>query len=120
MNFTGAIQAHTNWKLRLAAQCQAAASNTIDVQALAKDDVCELGKWLYGAGRKLASDPKFKDLVDGHARFHKSAAAIAVSIQQGKKDEALALIQAPDSEFGKLSLRVCKCLMDLRAQHGDS
>jgi hypothetical protein len=120
MNFTGAIQAHSNWKLRLVAQCRGTSSEKIDVQTLAKDNACELGKWIHGLGQQYASDPRFKQLMNLHASFHKSAAIIAQMIGSGKATEAEALIHSPESEFGRLSVGVCSCLMGLRAQYGDA
>src|ERR1022692_4636338 len=110
-NFSSAIQAHTNWKLRLATNCRSASPEKIDVAALAKDDVCALGKWLHGDGRDHASHPRFRELVDAHSAFHRSAAALAALIERGKREEAAALINSRDSEFCKLSLRVVGVLM---------
>ena len=118
-NFSSAIQAHTNWKLRLAANCRIASPEKIDVAALAKDNVCALGKWLHGDGRDHATHARFRELVDAHAAFHRSAAALAALIERGKRDEAAALINSRDSEFGKLSLRVVAVLMALRSELGD-
>ena len=118
-NFSSAIQAHTNWKLRLAASCRSASAEKIDVAALAKDNVCALGKWLHGDGRAHDSHARFRELVDAHAGFHRSAAALAVLIEHGKPDEAAVLLNSRDSEFGKLSLRVVGVLMALRSELGD-
>jgi methyl-accepting chemotaxis protein len=120
MNFTGAVQAHADWKLRLAAHCRGVSAETIDVPTLAKDNVCELGKWLHGTGKRYAADPKFRELLDTHAAFHRSAALVAQMIRTGKAKEAEALIKSPDSEFGRRSMGVCACLMGLRKQYGDS
>ena len=118
-NFSSAIQAHTNWKLRLATNCKIASLEKIDVAALAKDNVCALGKWLHGDGRAHVAHARFRELVDAHAAFHRSAAALAALIERGKREEAAALINSRDSEFGKLSLRVVAILMALRSELGD-
>lgn len=120
MNFSAAIQAHTSWKLRLAAACAVLSSDKIDVDSLVKDNICELGKWLHGGGRRFADDPTFDELVAAHAAFHRAAAAIAKMVGLGKKAEAEALINTRESEFGKLSLRVVSILMGFRTRHGDT
>ena len=121
MNFTGAIQAHSNWKLRLVAQCRGTSSENIDVQMLAKDNACELGKWIHGLGQQYASDPRFKQLINLHAAFHKSAAAIAQMIGSGAGHRSGSPHTLPESEFGRLSVGVLlTCLMGLRSQYGDA
>jgi hypothetical protein len=120
MNFSAAIQAHANWKLRLAALCQGSSREKIDIDSLAKDNVCELGKWLHGDCRKYASDPKFQELVNTHAAFHRSAAAIAKMAGSGKAAEAEASINSRESEFGKISVQVVGLLMGFRGRYGDA
>ena len=120
LNFSSAIQAQSNWKLRLAANCRSASPEKIDVAALSKDNVCALGAWLHGDGRARASHARFRELVDAHAAFHRSAAVLAAMIERGKREEAAALINSRDSEFGKLSLRVVSVLMALRTEFGEA
>ncbi len=119
MNFSAAILAHANWKLRLSAQCEGKTTEKIDVAALGKDDGCELGKWLHGSGQQYASDAKFHDLIQAHAAFHRSAAIIARIVAQGKGADALAQVNSRDSEFGKHSINVVGLLMGFRSRYGD-
>jgi hypothetical protein len=120
MNFTSAIQAHTNWKLRLAALCHGKQTEGVDPAALAKDNLCELGQWLHGPGRKYVSDADYGELLKTHAGFHRAASAIASMGLGGKAEEACASLQSKESDFSKLSLRVCKFLMDFRTRYGDA
>ena len=76
MNFNDAIQAHTNWKLRLDNFARGTLAENLDVAALRKDDVCALGKWLHEEGKQHAADPKFAELIEAHAAFHRCAAAM--------------------------------------------
>jgi hypothetical protein len=119
-NFSGAIQAHSNWKLHLAANCGNSPHEKIDVAVLAKDNACELGKWLHGEGRAYATHARFRELLDAHAAFHRSASALAAMIDKEKAKDALALINSHDSEFGKFSHRVVAALMALRTEFGDA
>jgi hypothetical protein len=120
MNFSSAIQAHTNWKLRLYSCCSASSDDVIDVPSLAKDSVCELGKWLHGGSHEHAADPRFGELVSAHAAFHRAAASIAAMIASGKKTEAVALLDSPESEYANLSLGVVGLLMDFRKRYGNT
>jgi hypothetical protein len=91
----------------------------IDVPNLAKDNACELGKWLHGGSPKYAADPQFTGLLAEHAAFHRAAAAMATMIGSGKRTEAEALINSPESEYCKLSRRVVALLMEFRRKYTD-
>ncbi len=78
MNFSAAIQAHANWKLRLYAACHGS-PDAIDMHTLAQDNACELGKWLHGDGQRYVSEAQFGELRSAHAAFHRSAASIGDS-----------------------------------------
>jgi methyl-accepting chemotaxis protein len=117
MDFDGAIQAHSNWKIRLLNSVRGRANEEIDLQLLRTDDHCSLGQWLHGEGRKFADDPKFAKLREAHTAFHNSAASLGLLIQQGQNASAEALLSAPDSEFNRLSFRIVAALMDLRHRH---
>jgi len=116
MDFDGAIQAHTNWKLRLFSYARGKVAEKIDNQTLRKDNVCALGQWLYGEGRKYAQDPKFQQLQETHAAFHKCAASIGAMVEAGQAAAAEALLNSPGSEFNRFSIRVVGLLMDLRSR----
>lgn len=49
MNLVGALQKHMYWKIEF----RDAISNQgeMDAVTIAKDNCCELGKWLYGEGK---------------------------------------------------------------------
>ncbi len=119
MNFTAAIRAHANWRLRFSTYCQSNQKETADNQTLAQDNACELGKWLYGEGKKYSSDPHFRELIRIHALFHRSAAEIAAMAQSGRRKEAEALLNSNESQYTKTSIQVVGTLMKLRTQYGD-
>ena len=120
MNFSAAIKAHANWRLRLSTYCQGNPKETgVDTQTLGQDNACDLGKWLYGEGQRYASDPRFGELVNIHTAFHRHAAEIAAMAQSGKRKEAETLINSNDSQFAKTSVQVVGILMKFRTQYGD-
>jgi methyl-accepting chemotaxis protein len=114
MDFDDAIQAHTNWKLRLFSYARGQVAERIDVPTLRKDNVCALGRWLYGEGPKHAADPKFKQLQEVHSAFHQSAASLGAMVDRGDSSAAAAQLSSPGSEFNRLSIRVVGLLMNLR------
>ncbi len=62
MNFDQAISAHVQWKSKLAAYI-AKPDHSLHAEIIAKDDQCELGKWIHGEeGRNLPRCPTFRNL----------------------------------------------------------
>lgn len=117
MDFNSAIQAHTNWKLRLLSYCRGTLGEKLDVFALRQDNVCALGQWLHGEAKTLMAGPTLAELVRAHAAFHRCAASVATMIESGQQSAADKLLTAPDSEFSKLSIQVVGPLMKLRDKH---
>jgi len=106
MDFDGAIQVHTNWKLRFLNYVRGWANEKID---------CALCPWLYGEGQKYANDPRFAKLRETDTAFHSAAASVGLLVDQGNKASAEAVLNSPDTEFNRLSFRIVAMLMDLSA-----
>lgn len=71
-----AIAAHATWKRRLKTAADTGQSEA-NPQAVAVDNQCEFGKWLYSAGTKLSAAEKgsdFDTVKKLHAEFHQCAA----------------------------------------------
>jgi methyl-accepting chemotaxis protein len=117
MDFDSAIQAHTNWKLRLFSACKGSSKEKIDARTVEKDNVCELGKWLHGDAQKNVGSPALETLLQAHAAFHRTAAGLAVMIERGPNSAAETALNSPGSEFNKLSRQVVGQLAGLRDQH---
>lgn len=114
MNFDEAIKAHSAWKMKLQ-QYLNNPDNSIDADKLGKDNVCDLGHWLYHEGTKHSAIPEFKDLLENHKEFHKSAASIVMKKNKGedvKGDIAL----GASSSFSKASMNVVSLIMKLRTK----
>jgi len=75
MDFGQAILGHTRWKGRLKNHIEG--QEQVDPARLAKDDQCDLGKWLYGEAKEYAGLSAFADLKAKHEKFHTVAAAVA-------------------------------------------
>ena len=84
MDFDSAIQAHQDWKAKLATYIRTK-DGSLDENTVTKDNVCPLGQWLHGEGNaKYGSDSEFKELVAKHADFHKAAADIVRRVNAGE------------------------------------
>lgn len=113
MDFDGAIQAHTNWKLRLLNYARSKTAEKVDLPPLRKDNLCTLGQWLQGEGQEYSGNPEFARLVETHAAFHVCAELVAALVERGQASCADAQLSSSDSEFNRLSFRVIAVLMDL-------
>ncbi|MGB3631895.1 MAG: CZB domain-containing protein, partial [Terracidiphilus sp.] len=87
--------------------------HSLNAATVAKDDRCELGKWLRGEGSRYAQSPEFAKLVTDHARFHVAAADIVKKADAGMKvSEEVAL--GAKSEYASASNTVVTELMRLK------
>lgn len=81
-----AVQSHVQWKLKLLAAVSE--GDPIDRSAAGVDDMCDLGKWIYGEGASLRGLPEFRDLQAKHKEFHDAVCAVADLIAAGRLDKA--------------------------------
>ena len=87
MDFDSALAAHQEWKVKLRGAISG--KSQLDAATIAKDDCCELGKWLRGEAKpKLGALPVYRECVETHAAFHREAGKVAVLINAGKYAEA--------------------------------
>jgi hypothetical protein len=66
--------------------------------AFASERCCALGRWIYEDGTRWDKAPELLQLKLAHASFHAIALAIAISIMQGRRAEAAAMLE-PDDLF---------------------
>ena len=89
LDFEMAIAAHENWKLRLQSFLEGRSTETFVAEEICFDDRCDLGKWMYSAGRaKLGAFPGFTALVGHHKMFHYAASNVVALVHAGKIQEA--------------------------------
>jgi Chemoreceptor zinc-binding domain len=91
MNLESATAKHAEWKLKFRAAIMN--NETLDTVTIAKDNCCDLGKWLYGEGKsKFSGLSSYNECVSKHAVFHSEAAKVAVAISLRKYAEAEAML----------------------------
>lgn len=91
MDLNKAIEKHMEWKMtfRTAIDKQ----STLDSAAISKDNVCELGKWLYGEAKlQYRGKPEYQQCVAAHAAFHVEAGKVAAVINTKQFDQAKKMI----------------------------
>jgi methyl-accepting chemotaxis protein len=110
--FTAAVEAHTQWKTKLR-MCTTDHSKCPDPAVAEKDNACALGKWIYGDGQRFSQDDEFQQLRQDHASFHRCAARIIRSVQQGKAREAENILAG---EYAEISTKVISTLSHMKSR----
>jgi methyl-accepting chemotaxis protein len=90
MDFNSAILSHKRWKERIRQTIES--GEVLDAGVIAKDDACELGKWIQTAPAAQRSLQEYQVVREKHARFHQVAADTVRRIPGLPKAEAEALL----------------------------
>ncbi len=97
LDFYQAIDFQRRWKLRLAAYVRGEARARQPWRDIARDDRCELGRWLYQAGLLQGSNAVLvQRLREQHALLHHAAAEIVRLADAGQRDAALQALRQGD------------------------
>lgn len=93
VDFDRVLAAHQQWRITL--RNSALRGLKVDADRLRRDDCCELGEWIYGAGgRRWSSLAGFQQLIQHHKVFHLEAGKVADKINQGQSQQAQALLDS--------------------------
>ncbi|WP_419255977.1 CZB domain-containing protein (plasmid) [Caulobacter sp. ErkDOM-YI] len=85
----------------------------IEPATIRRDDVCEVGKWIYGeGGKQFSSVPVFVEFKKVHAEFHKCAYDIMMLYNAGKIAEANR--ELDQGAFEKKSNEIGSCIMRMK------
>jgi hypothetical protein len=115
LNFMTAIDAHMKWKTRLENYINGTSDEDLRVEVVSCDDRCPLGQWIYGrGGEAYGTIQAFDDMKSMHAHFHGCAGRVLATAQQGRKDEALRMLDHGD--YVRASERVKMQLAKLYVQ----
>lgn len=113
MNFDDAISAHIKWKARLNRFIDDAGAERLDSATVCKDNLCDLGKWIYGEGAKYNTAKHYTDLVAKHANFHRCAAEIVKKVESNQRLVAKALLAG---EFTAASKETVSAIMRMKKE----
>jgi hypothetical protein len=112
MKLQDAITAHVNWKLRIHALLTGKLADKLDPAAIARDNVCDLGKWIWGEGKNEIPQATLAELRATHAEFHREAARIVSEVYSGHTIGLEAI--DPNTPFGKLTTKIVGILSKLK------
>ncbi|OIN91957.1 MAG: hypothetical protein AUJ20_09090 [Comamonadaceae bacterium CG1_02_60_18] len=108
LDFDQVINAHAQWKTKF--RTAITHQEQLKAETIARDDACELGKWIYSEGKAaLGQSGDFAKLVTEHKHFHRSAGDVAHVINQRRFDAATDMI-SPRSTFTQASNQVIATL----------
>ena len=94
LNFSEALKAHEEWKVKLKKELSGSSERRLDVAFIAQDHNCVLGKWIHGTGEKQYSHlNEFKRARRAHANFHLAAAQVVIEHQSGNTEKAQELLK---------------------------
>lgn len=113
MNFDEAIAAHIKWKVRLSQFIDGTSAEKLQSASVCKDNLCDLGKWIYGDGVKYKPLPHYQDLVKKHANFHICAGEVVRKVEGGDKAGAHAAL---GGAFSAASKETVTAIMDLKKE----
>ncbi len=104
LNLKQVIDAHMAWRVRLEAVLNGTSTERLEVSQIAPDNLCILGKWLYGPGKtSFGTTPQYEKLRTIHATFHTTAAGILADYHRGDKVGAARVL---GGDFRKMSDRI--------------
>ncbi|MDH5327164.1 MAG: CZB domain-containing protein [Gammaproteobacteria bacterium] len=96
LNLKEVLNAHLAWNERLKNYLNNTSDEDLDVHQIAPDNLCVLGKWIYGPGSaqfgKLA---EFNELKQTHKKFHLTAGEIVLKHNEGQQHEAATMLKGP-------------------------
>lgn len=111
-DFTKAISAHQQWRIDF--RNAVARQLSVDADRVRRDDCCELGQWLHGAGQsRWGRLPMFTSLLQSHKAFHAEAGKVAEMINQKRMAEADKAME-PGRSFHKAGQQVVAEIRVLR------
>jgi methyl-accepting chemotaxis protein len=116
VDLNAAIQKHAEWKFKF--RNAILSGEPLDAAAIAKDNNCEMGKWLHGEAKALyGKATSHAKCIVSHAAFHVEAGKVAVVINAKRKEEAEKMLSA-GSAFSEASKRVGVAIIELKNEIG--
>lgn len=116
MDLDQALAKHAEWKTRLLAAI--ASDETLDTATIAKDNCCELGKWLHADARaRFGTMASHANCVAKHAKFHIEASKVAAAINTRKYADAQTMLGS-GTAYAYASSAVQVAISNLKTEAG--
>ena len=116
MDLDSAIAKHAEWKVKF--RTAITKKESMDAETIARDNCCELGKWLHGgAQNEYARLSSLSNCIAKHAAFHVEAGKVARTINTQKFSQAEAMIGA-GTPYAQASNEVGVAIIGLKKEAG--
>ena len=96
-----ALGVHAKWRARLETAIIAGRSEFIPAE-VAKNDVCDFGKWLRTVGGEDAKTAHYAKVKSFHADFHTMAGKILNMAVTGRKEDAQKALE-PGGDYARIA-----------------
>jgi methyl-accepting chemotaxis protein len=106
-----AMASHVIWKRRLKRLINEENNEPLESAVVRRDDLCDLGKWIYGEGAEYKGIKAYEDLVKKHADFHIWVADVVEKFENGDKTGAQA---AAAGAFDSKSREIVSAIAELK------
>lgn len=94
INLKYVLDTHHMLKKKLLDEMDGTGVEPLDIGMLSQDNVCAIGKWLYGEGKTLYGHlPEYETARQVHAELHLCAGEVLAQHQMGNQDHALAILK---------------------------
>jgi Chemoreceptor zinc-binding domain len=114
MDLDQAVRKHSDWKIKF--RSAISKQESMDAETIAKDNCCDLGKWLHNDGkRNFAAGASLSECVTMHAAFHVEAGKVASAINAKKFTTAGTMIDR-NSPYARASSAVVRAILKLKAE----
>ncbi len=110
MRYWSPLAAHAAWMTHLREYIYG--SGRMDAATVARDDECEIGRWLYGDGSRFRHLREYQHALRVHAAFHRRAAKVVNMVDHGRRLEAAADL-APGGDLRDLSKDLAQAFIRL-------
>lgn len=109
LNMKDALDAHNDWTHRLERIIDGTSKEILEVETVACDDRCALGRWIHGhAAEHFGKLDEFHELKQVHADFHREAGELLKNAITGELQEAKSALQKLKRTSGHVQLTLIR------------
>ena len=120
LNFMSAIDAHMKWKMRLESHIHDSSTEDLQTEAVSRDDKCALGQWIHGIGaERFGKFDAFGDVKAEHANFHACAGRVLAASRQGRKQDALEMLERGDYARASRQVKILLARLYVQIAEGE-
>ena len=114
-HFDEAIAAHIKWKARLGQFIDGTSTEKLNSATVCQDNLCVLGKWIYGEGTAYKTALHYGELQTRHANFHCCAGEVVKKVENNDRAGAKSILAG---DFANAAKETVTSIMALKSEIG--